>query len=112
MSDSEEQVLAVACTVRGCGEPLRVLADGGWGCATGHRFDRARAGYVNLLQPQDKRSSNPGDESETVAARARLAAGRVEDALHEAVSSWASSSMAGPGEREPDDPRPGSPKLG
>lgn len=40
-------------------------------CARGHSFDLARAGYCNLLQPQDRRSSTPGDDDETVRARAR-----------------------------------------
>ncbi len=41
-------------------------------CARGHSFDIARRGYVNLLQPQDKRSKNPGDSAEAVAGRLRL----------------------------------------
>ena len=32
----------------------------------------ARSGYINLLQPQDRRSKNPGDTAEAVAARRRL----------------------------------------
>jgi 23S rRNA (guanine745-N1)-methyltransferase len=32
----------------------------------------ARSGYVNLLQPQERRSKNPGDTAEAVAARRRL----------------------------------------
>ncbi len=32
----------------------------------------ARSGYVNLLQPQERRSKQPGDSSEAVAARRRL----------------------------------------
>jgi 23S rRNA (guanine745-N1)-methyltransferase len=41
-------------------------------CAKGHSFDVARSGYVNLLQPQERRSKNPGDTAEAVAARRRL----------------------------------------
>ena len=41
-------------------------------CASGHSFDIARSGYSNLLQPQDRRSSNPGDSAAAVAARRRL----------------------------------------
>lgn len=41
-------------------------------CARGHSFDVARRGYVNLLQPQDKRSKQPGDSAEAVAGRLRL----------------------------------------
>jgi len=32
----------------------------------------ARSGYVNLLQPQDRRSSQPGDSTAAIAARRRL----------------------------------------
>jgi 23S rRNA (guanine745-N1)-methyltransferase len=41
-------------------------------CARGHSFDIARSGYINLLQPQERRSKNPGDTVEAVAARRRL----------------------------------------
>ena len=41
-------------------------------CSRGHSFDVARSGYVNLLQPQDKRSKHPGDSAEAIAARRRL----------------------------------------
>ncbi|MFN0103026.1 MAG: putative RNA methyltransferase [Bryobacteraceae bacterium] len=59
------------CPVRECQLPLeregRRLA-----CASGHSFDVARSGYVNLLQPQERRSKRPGDTAEAVAARRRL----------------------------------------
>jgi len=63
--------MPLLCTVRTCHEPLareerRVI------CPCGHSFDVARSGYVNLLQPQDKRSKDPGDTAEAVAARRRL----------------------------------------
>jgi 23S rRNA (guanine745-N1)-methyltransferase len=59
------------CTVRGCHLPLareekRVV------CPRGHSFDIARSGYFNLLQPQDRRSKQPGDTSEALSARRRL----------------------------------------
>lgn len=72
----------VLCTVRGCGRvldrgqsPSRGRSDDGgktWRCAAGHAFDVAKAGYANLLQPQDRRSKEPGDSKEVVAARRRL----------------------------------------
>lgn len=40
-------------------------------CDAGHCFDRAKHGYWSLLQPQDRKSSNPGDCDEAVLARAR-----------------------------------------
>jgi 23S rRNA (guanine745-N1)-methyltransferase len=59
------------CPVRHCGEPLerrgRPLI-----CPRGHSFDVARSGYVNLLQPRDRRSKRPGDPPEAVEARRRL----------------------------------------
>lgn len=41
-------------------------------CERGHSFDVARSGYVNLLQPQERRAKVPGDAVEAVAARRRL----------------------------------------
>ncbi len=38
-------------------------------CTNGHSFDIARQGYVNLLGPGDKRSRDPGDSKDMVAAR-------------------------------------------
>jgi 23S rRNA (guanine745-N1)-methyltransferase len=59
------------CTVRNCRAPL-VLEERRYVCANAHTFDVARSGYVNLLQPQDKRSKTPGDTPEAVAARRRF----------------------------------------
>lgn len=61
----------LACSVRGCGLALE-LGERTARCPVGHAFDRARSGYWNLLQPQDRRSRAPGDEREAVEARARL----------------------------------------
>ncbi len=61
----------LACPVRGCGEPL-VVIEREASCARGHQFDRARSGYFNLLQPQDKRSKTPGDAKEVALARRRF----------------------------------------
>jgi len=59
------------CPVRGChmplvGEKRRRL------CPRKHSFDVARSGYINLLQPQERRSAQPGDTPAAVAARRRL----------------------------------------
>jgi 23S rRNA (guanine745-N1)-methyltransferase len=59
------------CTVRDCRAPL-AAEDRRYVCANGHSFDIARSGYVNLLQPQDKRSKTPGDTPDAVAARRRF----------------------------------------
>lgn len=41
-------------------------------CEQGHRFDRARQGYLNLLPVQHKKSRDPGDNAEMVEARRRF----------------------------------------
>lgn len=43
-----------------------------WRCAAGHCFDIASQGYANLLPVQQKRSRDPGDSKEMVAARRRF----------------------------------------
>jgi len=73
------------CPVRGCRRPLirmerRVL------CPRGHSFDAARSGYMNLLQPQDRRSRQPGDTAVTVAARRRLHDRGVTEPLLQAIA--------------------------
>ena len=73
------------CPVRHCRLPLdreerRVV------CSRGHSFDIARSGYINLLQPQDRRSRQPGDSSEAVAARRRLHDRGVTRTILEAIA--------------------------
>ncbi len=63
--------MLLLCPVRGCHlalarEEKRAV------CKRGHSFDVARSGYINLLQPQDRRSKKPGDSADAVAARRRL----------------------------------------
>lgn len=60
---------ALACPLDGA--PLAPV-DGGWTCPVGHRYDQAAQGYVNLLPVQHKRSRDPGDSKEMVAARRRF----------------------------------------
>lgn len=60
---------ALACPLDA--EPLHL--DGtAWRCASGHSFDVARQGYTHLLPVQQKRSRDPGDSKEMVAARRRF----------------------------------------
>ena len=61
----------LTCTVRGCQLPLR-RETRRMVCSNGHSFDIARSGYINLLQPQDRRSRKPGDTAAVVAARRRI----------------------------------------
>jgi 23S rRNA (guanine745-N1)-methyltransferase len=59
------------CPVRACRLPL-VLDGRRFLCGRAHSFDVARSGYINLLQPQDRRSKQPGDTKAAVTARRRL----------------------------------------
>jgi 23S rRNA (guanine745-N1)-methyltransferase len=63
--------VTLLCTVRSCALPL-ALGGRSYTCANSHSFDVARSGYVNLLQPQDRRSSQPGDTAAAVSARRRF----------------------------------------
>jgi len=55
-------------------------------CPHGHSFDVAHSGYINLLQPQDRRSKNPGDTAEAIAGRRRLHDRGVTGPLLEAIA--------------------------
>ena len=66
-----EHILSLLCPVRHCRLPLLRDPRRAY-CERGHSFDVARSGYLNLLQPQERRSKLPGDTSEAVAARRRL----------------------------------------
>jgi 23S rRNA (guanine745-N1)-methyltransferase len=59
------------CPVRGCHLAL-IREERSLVCPRRHSFDIARSGYVNLLQPQQRRSRQPGDTAAAVAARRRL----------------------------------------
>jgi 23S rRNA (guanine745-N1)-methyltransferase len=72
------------CPVRDCHVPLE-REEKRWFCAQGHSFDVGRSGYVNLLQPQDRRSRQPGDTAAAVAARRRLHDRGVTAGLLEAI---------------------------
>jgi 23S rRNA (guanine745-N1)-methyltransferase len=63
----------LACSVRDCGLPLEPDVRR-FVCPRGHSFDIARSGYINLLQPQDRRSLAAGDSPAAVSARADLLA--------------------------------------
>lgn len=86
------------CTVRDChlplvrpviGEEKRLV------CPRGHSFDIARSGYINLLQPQDRRSKQPGDTAAAIAARRRLHDRGVTEPLFRAIAELVGAS---PGE--------------
>jgi 23S rRNA (guanine745-N1)-methyltransferase len=64
-------VIELTCPVRGCHARLD-RGERQWRCPAGHSFDLARSGYCNLLQPNERRSRNPGDTGEAAKARRRL----------------------------------------
>jgi 23S rRNA (guanine745-N1)-methyltransferase len=64
-------LVGLLCSVRDCHLPL-VREERRLVCSRGHSFDFARSGYINLLQPQDRRSKQPGDTVAAVAGRRRL----------------------------------------
>ena len=78
-----------------CFRDLAAIDERVYGCATGHRFDRAKHGYLTLLSPRAPRTV--GDDREMLAARAALLDGGayspISDALIEAtrIDSTASS---------------------
>jgi 23S rRNA (guanine745-N1)-methyltransferase len=73
------------CPVRGCHLPL-ARDERRYVCPSSHSFDIARSGYINLLQPQDRRSKQPGDTVAAVAARRRLHDLGVTEPLGRAIS--------------------------
>ena len=79
------------CSVRNCHLPL-VREARRFVCARGHSFDIARSGYVNLLQPQERRSKLPGDSAEAVSARRRLHDRGVIDPLLPQIATMISAS--------------------
>lgn len=81
---------ALACPLDGA--PLaRPAADqnDSWRCEHGHSYDVARQGYINLLPVQKKRSRDPGDSKEMVAARHRFLMAGYYQHIAEAVSAAA-----------------------
>jgi 23S rRNA (guanine745-N1)-methyltransferase len=88
-------MLELRCTVRNCQQPLALSKDG-LGCASGHHFDRAKEGYWNLTQPQDKKSTNPGDNREAVLARHRWLKRQHMAGLVTVLREWTESSTPHP----------------
>jgi 23S rRNA (guanine745-N1)-methyltransferase len=81
------------CPVRDCQQLLH-REDRRLLCPRAHSFDIARSGYVNLLQPQDRRSKNPGDTVEAVAARRRLHDRGVTAPLFDAINTLLAATSA------------------
>lgn len=82
--------------MRGCSRPLE-RHDRRLVCPRGHTYDIARSGYVNLLQPQDRRSPAAGDSKAAVQARAALLADGIGKAVPLAAAARAAA-LALPGD--------------
>ncbi len=67
------------------GTPLQ-RAGSTWRCTSGHSFDIASQGYTHLLPVQNKRSRDPGDSKEMIAARRRFLAAGFYQPIAAAVS--------------------------
>ena len=73
----------LACPLDGL--PLHCTGSA-WRCVSGHSFDIASQGYTNLLPVQHKRSRDPGDSKEMVAARRRFLTAGFYQPIADAVS--------------------------
>ncbi|WP_353814053.1 putative RNA methyltransferase [Agromyces sp. SYSU T00266] len=81
-----------------CSSELEAVSDRVFGCAKGHRFDRAKHGYLTLLPPKAPRTV--GDDREMLTARARLLDGGSYAPIAEALvdaAIGAGASAAPPG---------------
>jgi len=74
---------SLACPLDG--EPLNQSGTC-WRCPAGHSFDVARQGYLHLLPVQKKRSLDPGDSKDMVAARRRFLNAGFYQPIAEAVN--------------------------
>lgn len=81
-----------ACPV--CGEGL-VLADRSCRCPNRHTYDLSSKGYVNLLPVNRRKSKDPGDNKQMLAARRRILEAGCFRKLSDAVASWAAELAAG-----------------
>lgn len=87
----DPQTPLLLCPVRNCHLPL-LREQGRVYCPSGHSFDIARSGYINLLQPQDRRSRQPGDTAAALGGRRRLHVRGVTGPLLEAIAELVAAS--------------------
>src|SRR5277367_3261461 len=81
------------CPVRACHMAL-VRAERRLLCPRRHSFDVARSGYINLLQPQERRTKQPGDTAAAIAGRRRLHDSGVTQPLLQAIAEMMAASPA------------------
>ena len=70
-----------------CGLPLH-LSDASYQCDQHHNFDVAKAGYVNLLPPNQRHSKAPGDSKAMILSRKNFLSRRYYEPLADAISKW------------------------
>ena len=68
-----------------CRNPLAPNGERSLACSSGHSFDFAREGYINLLPVNRKRSKDPGDSREMIEARGRVHQAGLYQPLAEAM---------------------------
>lgn len=73
-----------------CGAPLTAEPHA-YRCPSGHCFDRAAKGYVNLLLPNQKNSREPGDDPDCLRARHRFLSGGFYAPLAAQLGAWAAA---------------------
>lgn len=75
-----------------------VLQNKSYVCETGHQFDMAKAGYVNLLQSQSSKSKQHGDDAKMIQARTQFLNDGYYDIFREAlkdiVTKYSANSLA------------------
>lgn len=83
-----------------CQSPLS-RGDKTWVCATtglenakSHSFDVAKQGYINLLPVQFKKSKNPGDSEQSIAARQRFLQQSYYEVLANGLVEFATSQLS------------------
>jgi len=74
-------------TCPNCRQSLTATGPRQLSCATGHTFDRAKQGYVNLLLEQHKKSKTPGDDDLMLHARRRFLEAGYYERLVQTLSS-------------------------
>ena len=85
-------VTALMCPVCGSGLTLRETTAG---CVSGHAFDRARSGYLNLLLSNKKQSKEPGDSADMMRSRRAFLQGGFYDRMAEAANAAVIETLAG-----------------
>ena len=84
---------ALRCPIDGSALTHKIKS---WCCEVGHSYDVAREGYVHLLPVQNKRSKDPGDSKEMVAARRRFLSAGHYFPIAQALAQILSSHSQGP----------------